>query len=286
MPPDPNSMPRNSKRINKQVDVSQMSQRNQGTTSFSVTGGGDSVASKAKNTNNMICNPREAKKQVSQTGQWDSAADTVNMQATESPLSTLDSDEDDPSPSTTTGLPQASLGGGQQATGRVAPKSDVSRSVELNKLCKMNSLQDRASVDLIPHPDNGVAGQNWKLQTKMQLDNDSSLYLSLRECVRGLLAKSSIKYHVPWKRQDKEVIGHIINVARDIQPYFCHFDQNWALEEMIKTMLKNKRSYRKRVDKRGRMTNDNGDEMQMDDVEFVTGSSWDGNMNDEQNVGA
>ncbi|KAK2462397.1 hypothetical protein APHAL10511_005703 [Amanita phalloides] len=120
----------------------------------------------------------------------------------------------------------------------------------------------------------------------MQLDNDSSLYLSLHECVRGLLAKSLIKYHVPWKRPDKEVIRHIINIACDIQPYFCCFDQNWVLEEMIKTMLKNKRSYRKQVDKRGRMTNNNGDEMQMNDVGFVTGSSQDGNLNDEQNVGA
>ncbi|KAK2462582.1 hypothetical protein APHAL10511_005400 [Amanita phalloides] len=138
MPPDPNSMPRNSKRINKQVDVSQTSQHNQGTTSFSVTNGGDSVTSKAKNTNNMVCNPREAKKQVLQTGQQDSAADTVNMQDTESLLSTLDSDEDDPSPSTTTnGLPQAaSSGGGQQATGSFAPKSDASCSGMTNILTK------------------------------------------------------------------------------------------------------------------------------------------------------
>ncbi|KAK2461353.1 hypothetical protein APHAL10511_006638 [Amanita phalloides] len=90
----------------------------------------------------MVHNPREAKKQVSQTGQWDSAADTTNMQATVSPLSTLDSDEDDPSPSTTTNrLPQASSGGGWQATGRVAPKSDVSHSGMTNifakQLCEM-----------------------------------------------------------------------------------------------------------------------------------------------------
>ena len=91
-----------------------------------------------------------------------------------------------------------------------------------------NSSQNLATQDLIPHPERGASSQDWSLQLEMGLDDDRNLYLTLRvriiyytysfsylnqECVRDVIAKSPIKSHNLWKRQDKIAIGNIMRVV-------------------------------------------------------------------------
>jgi hypothetical protein len=102
---------------------------------------------------------------------------------------------------------------------------------ELDQLRKLNALQNHAKPKTIPRPDTGTAGQDWNLRTEMQLDDNRDLYLTLRvsmllyftsissdfhhqECVHDVITKSSLKYNVPWKRQDKILIGNIFRVVR------------------------------------------------------------------------
>ncbi|KAF8682084.1 hypothetical protein AX14_004399 [Amanita brunnescens Koide BX004] len=111
------------------------------------------------------------------------------------------------------------------------------------RLQRAEMIAEDPTGKLIPHPASGVAGQDWNLQDEMGLRGNGPLYCSIQATVRDLVTTSNIMINQPWPVQDKEVIGQVMKIARECQPYLAQFTHNWATEEIIKSNLKNKRAY-------------------------------------------
>lgn len=99
----------------------------------------------------------------------------------------------------------------------------------------------------IHRPSKGSAGDGFNLQVEMGLEDDDRLYKSIRRTIRTIANGSHLDWCLPWYRQDKTKIGRIMLLARKRQPYLERFARDWATEEFLKSHLKNKRRYNKRM---------------------------------------
>ncbi|KAF9800013.1 hypothetical protein IEO21_10457 [Rhodonia placenta] len=111
----------------------------------------------------------------------------------------------------------------------------------------------------IHRPSKGSAGDGFNLQVEMGLEDDDRLYKSIRSkltvslcnqhkrTIRTIANGSHLDWCLPWYRQDKTKIGRIMLLARKRQPYLERFARDWATEEFLKSHLKNKRHYNKRM---------------------------------------
>lgn len=161
-------------------------------------------------------------------------------------------------------------------------------------------------TNTIPRPERGAGGKGFNLQEAMGLADDDETYTLLRvsllrvhatiykltnsrlqRSVRDLSAQAGLDCSVLWYRQPKDIISKIIGAvsipclnpssffsevifqARQRHSYLKRFPHGWAVEEFLKTNLKNKRAYaRKRgylEDKTNRGRERNKDDEDEDD---------------------
>ncbi|KAF9457720.1 hypothetical protein BDZ94DRAFT_1326070 [Collybia nuda] len=97
--------------------------------------------------------------------------------------------------------------------------------------------------NLIPRPPRGVAGDGYNLQVAMELQDDTELYKAIRCCVCTLVANAGLDPLVFWNRQPSVVISQIIRMAQSQHTYLKRFHNGWAVQEFIKSHLKNRRAY-------------------------------------------
>ncbi|KAF9467060.1 hypothetical protein BDZ94DRAFT_1318888 [Collybia nuda] len=97
--------------------------------------------------------------------------------------------------------------------------------------------------NLIPRPPRGVAGDGYNLQAAMEIQDDTELYKAIRRCVRTLVGNAGLDPSVIWNRQPSVVISQIIRMAQSQHTYLKRFHNGWAVQEFIKSHLKNRRAY-------------------------------------------
>ncbi|EED85497.1 predicted protein [Postia placenta Mad-698-R] len=89
------------------------------------------------------------------------------------------------------------------------------------------------------------------VSSKFLIEFQSKLTVSLcnqhKRTIRTIANGSHLDWCLPWYRQDKTKIGRIMLLARKRQPYLERFARDWATEEFLKSHLKNKRRYNKRM---------------------------------------
>ncbi|TDL14136.1 hypothetical protein BD410DRAFT_699571, partial [Rickenella mellea] len=65
--------------------------------------------------------------------------------------------------------------------------------------------------------------------------------------LKAIADAAQLDHRIIWRRQPKDVIGRILRLARKREPYLGRFIHDWATEEYLKSHLKNKRQYQKRM---------------------------------------
>lgn len=85
------------------------------------------------------------------------------------------------------------------------------------------------------------------LQKAMGLENDRPLYMNCRATVSDVLLHAGIPLGVDWRRQDPLALGKVANVAKSRSNQLQLYEKNWAALEIMKTIIKNKRSYRTKI---------------------------------------
>jgi hypothetical protein len=107
-------------------------------------------------------------------------------------------------------------------------------------------MKENAKEEKIPRPAKGVAGNGFRLQTAMLLDDNKPLYAALRvspssfsfgvfpssfmifsqRCVRDLGDMAGLDCSISWPRQPKEKISKVITAVgsefRNLQNYTDH----------------------------------------------------------------
>ena len=94
----------------------------------------------------------------------------------------------------------------------------------MNKALVTSSENSKAGK--IDRPARGTAGQDWNLREMMRLQDNKTLYLSIRvscnkflnymtyntfqRTVRDLVIRSPMDLNVPWKNQDAQIIADIM----------------------------------------------------------------------------
>ncbi|KAM6491048.1 hypothetical protein JOM56_013287 [Amanita muscaria] len=82
-------------------------------------------------------------------------------------------------------------------------------------------------------------------------DDDKERFNTIRRSVKRLVDRAGLDVLVAWHEQPKEVIVNICLLAKAEQPYLKRFSHNWATEEMIKRLMKNRREYLQRMARMG-----------------------------------
>lgn len=158
-------------------------------------------------------------------------------------------------------------------------------------LHKANAMKENVSP-MIPWPEKGSAGNGFSLWAKMGLADDDELYGALWRCVQDAVNKAGLDYRIKWHCQLKHLIAQVIGVAWEHHEYIKQFPHGWAIEEFIKSSLKNKSAYAHKqgyfqelgnannAGRNGREESLNGD--MGDDKAEARNGEFEGNVEDEE----
>ncbi|KAH9844116.1 uncharacterized protein C8Q71DRAFT_903221 [Rhodofomes roseus] len=118
---------------------------------------------------------------------------------------------------------------------------------QLAELRVAQTVQVQASLPSIQRPSKGSAGDGFNLEKEMGLADDHAKYRAITRTIRNIVNGSHLDWRLPWYRQDKTKVGRIFILARKRQPYLKCFPRDWATEEYLKSHLKNKRRYNRKI---------------------------------------
>ncbi|KAK6988584.1 hypothetical protein R3P38DRAFT_3331926 [Favolaschia claudopus] len=102
------------------------------------------------------------------------------------------------------------------------------------------------NVEVLLRP-RGEAGEKrgFNLQESMGLDDNDELYGYIQRLVHHNVARANLDFTVDFRQQDPAKLAAVYKLTRKDVPYLsrCRFPLDWALAEMVKQYLRNKRRY-------------------------------------------
>ncbi|KAK7057846.1 hypothetical protein R3P38DRAFT_2498204 [Favolaschia claudopus] len=102
------------------------------------------------------------------------------------------------------------------------------------------------NIEVLLRP-RGEAGEKrgFNLQESMGLDDNDELYGYIQRLVHHNVARANLDFTVDFRQQDPAKLAAVYKLTRKDVPYLsrCRFPLDWALAEMVKQYLRNKRRY-------------------------------------------
>ncbi|PPQ76811.1 hypothetical protein CVT24_011654 [Panaeolus cyanescens] len=116
------------------------------------------------------------------------------------------------------------------------------------QLIRLNNTQaaNPATSASIPRPLQRPYGN---LQNAMGLSTNDKMYNSCRAAVRETVKQKYDAFKDDWRHQDVEFIQSVRTLAEHRQPYLRMYTALWATFEIMKTVLKNGRQYKRLLEK-------------------------------------
>ncbi|EKM73904.1 hypothetical protein AGABI1DRAFT_133894 [Agaricus bisporus var. burnettii JB137-S8] len=89
------------------------------------------------------------------------------------------------------------------------------------------------------------------LLAKMKLTDNKYLYNQIRSIATSLCEQGSIDCMIDWRRQPHDRLSKVASqkLAKRV-PYLQKFTHNWAAYDILKTVLRNKRGYKRKMEKK------------------------------------
>ncbi|KAG9083842.1 hypothetical protein FS749_005699 [Ceratobasidium sp. UAMH 11750] len=110
----------------------------------------------------------------------------------------------------------------------------------------------------IPHP-GGEVNHGIRLRQAMQLDNNIRLYHAISRKTRWAVAFGNLPLEIRWDKQDPQKVAAIASVVVNSYNYLQRFEPpSWPVLEMMKTYLRNRRYYKRKITLNGVDDSDGG----------------------------
>ncbi|KAI0055124.1 hypothetical protein BV25DRAFT_1922085 [Artomyces pyxidatus] len=114
-----------------------------------------------------------------------------------------------------------------------------------DQLAQVSAATITGARSQIPRPPRGTAGDGFNLQHEMGLDGDRAKYKAIRN-IRRCIVAGRLDTSLKWRDQDKQKLGRLFSRLA-VTILTCRASHDWATEEFVKSMLKNKRNYAART---------------------------------------
>ncbi|KZV89277.1 hypothetical protein EXIGLDRAFT_751249, partial [Exidia glandulosa HHB12029] len=141
-----------------------------------------------------------------------------------------------------------------QAAANVAQIEEERRAENADyerRIANLQAVQDNATEqaaadasldDTIPKP-HGSAGDDFNLLDKMQLSGNKLEYDLMHRQLHEYCARVKLSMADTFAAQPGDKMIHLFRKMRDDFPYLRRFTGNWALREMTRVYLKDRRAY-------------------------------------------
>ncbi|EKM82891.1 hypothetical protein AGABI1DRAFT_125357 [Agaricus bisporus var. burnettii JB137-S8] len=98
------------------------------------------------------------------------------------------------------------------------------------------------SFPLIPRP-----RPPYNLREAMGLKDNKELYNACRVVIGDALSDCLVLRHLKWREQDQTLVCKAKKYAKEKMPQLRRYERDWALDEIMSSINKNKRSYKSKL---------------------------------------